>query len=182
MITKLGDGYFRIFISAGREPVTGKRRRITERVRGTYRDAQRRDRELRTSLDEGSYIARHSQTFRDYVENDWWPTKLPNISPTTARGYRSLLDCHLLPALGSIYLQKMSPTDVVQLIGSLVDAGKITTARRAHVLVGTICRAAIAMGAAGRNPVEGVEAPRPQRVEMPVLTTSPIPRTWTATV
>ena len=47
-------------------------------------------------------------TFRDYVENDWLPSR--HIEATTRAGYRSYLDKHFLPFFGNRPMAKILPS------------------------------------------------------------------------
>ncbi len=55
-IGKLGPGRYRIFIELDRGP-DGKRRRYTEVVRGTRKEAERRERELLRQRETGGFAS-----------------------------------------------------------------------------------------------------------------------------
>lgn len=170
-IVKYKDGW-RVFASAGRD-VQGKRRRITEVVKGTRRDAQRRLRELQTALDSGAFVARRNLTLRQLVDA-WWPGKAASVSPTTAEGYRKLLDGLILPALGSKRLQGITSRDIATFLSSIVKRGTIGQADHAFVLLRLFFNSAIKGGEIVRSPMQGVDRPRAPHKEMLIL----LPAEW----
>ena len=167
-IIKLGNGQYRIFAEVGRDPATRKRRRITERMNGTYREAQRRLSEIRTALDKGTHIASDSSTLQQFVES-WWPSKRTAVAPTTAEGYRRLLDSVILPALGRRPVQKVTPGEVGRFLSGIVNRGAPGQADHAFVLLRLVFNTAVRQGAVVRSPMTGVERPRVPRKEMRIL-------------
>ena len=163
-----GDGAWRIDLEIGRD-TRGKRLRRSEIVKGRKADALRRLRQLGRDVDTGAYIPTTARTLGDFV-GEWLPVKRANLSPTTIRGYQVLLGLHILPAIGSLELQKITPAEAGAVIAALVDRGATVQAQRCHVLLSTIFAAAVRSGATGRNPMAALERPRVQRREMVTLT------------
>ena len=56
------------------------------------------------------------RTFRDYVDNVFFPTKEPTISETTRYSYRRALEKTILPRIGDFILQDITPADINKLI------------------------------------------------------------------
>lgn len=79
-------------VSAPRDPVSTKRRRLTRRVRGTRADAERALTALLTEIDEKPPATRGTV---GHLLEEWYQQKEPGWSPTTAYGYRSLIDGRL---------------------------------------------------------------------------------------
>ena len=167
-ITKLPNGEHGVWLSAGTDPDTGKRVRIFERVPGTYRAAQTRLAAMRADVDSGRYVARRAETLSAFIES-WWGAKRASIAPTTQRGYRRLIDTHILPAMGGKAIQRVSGADVSAMIGKLTAREKLRTAEQLYLVAGIIFNAAVKQGTIGRSPMAGVERPRPERRELHVL-------------
>jgi integrase len=159
-----------LWISAGKDDFTQKRRRIQRRFRGSYREAQKRLRDLETEVDSGIYVPAGNITFNQYVDEYWMPSRRASLSPTTLRGYDSLLRCHIRPVIGEVKLQEVTPAPVAAIVKRLIDSEKMRQAHHAHMLTGTIYRAAIRSQHATKSPVDGIERPRPTRAELEVLT------------
>lgn len=65
-IGKLGPNRYRVFIDLGRG-ADGKRRQHTEVIRGTRKEAERRERELLSSREKGTYVEPHRMTVEEYM-------------------------------------------------------------------------------------------------------------------
>ncbi|MGH9064257.1 MAG: site-specific integrase [Acidimicrobiales bacterium] len=113
---------WRATVEAGRDPVTGKRRRKV--VRGkTKTDVLRQLAELRRQADRGIGFGPSinlglwlDQWFADVVQ--------PRVgSPNTAAAYRRHIENHLKPGLGHLSLRKLTPEDVDRFLQSRRDLG-----------------------------------------------------------
>ena len=62
------NGSYRIAVSLGKDPVTHRYRQYFETVTGNKKDAQRRLRELLSSLDNGTFAKPDKQTVEDFLE------------------------------------------------------------------------------------------------------------------
>ena len=116
---------FRIFISVTED---GRRRRITEIVHGSKRDALARETQIKAELALETHVEASRQTVRQF-ESDWWSTKAASLSPTTAHRYRGLLDLHILAALGEIRIQKVRASHIAAIVRRLVEDEKHRTAK-----------------------------------------------------
>jgi integrase len=166
-IQRLGPGEFRVWLSAGRAD-TGKRIRVSERVTGSYRDAQRRLAALKADLDSGRLIAQKAQTLAGFVES-WWPSKSTSLSPTTARDQRRLLDVVILPAIGSRPLQRLTGAEIAAFLRVHIERGRVHRAASAYILLRHILRSAVKLGLIARSPLEGVPKPKPPYREMKII-------------
>lgn len=108
---KLGDGRYRIRIELGRD-ASGKRERYTEVVRGTKKDAERRERELRREQDTGTFADRRSGTVAEYLERWLRDYAEAAVTPRTLHRYRLIVHHHLIPQLGHRKLWDLSPLDI----------------------------------------------------------------------
>ena len=156
---------FRSFISVTED---GRRRRITEIVHGSKRDALARETQIKAELALETHVEASRQTVRQF-ERDWWSTKAASLSPTTAHRYRGLLDLHILAALGEIRIQKVRASHIAAIVRRLVEDEKHRTAKNVHVLVKQLFKAAMEAGLVVRNPVATVHAPNVVQREMTTL-------------
>ena len=158
------DGTWRIFVSAGNGE-NGQRRRVSEVVKGTRRDANRRLAELAQAIRTGAYTPDGAQTLSRFVA-EWWPGKAASVAPRTADSYRQMLDAYILPALGAKRLAKVTPGEVAAMIGGVVARGHLTQAAHVHTLAKIVFNGAVKQGAIVRNPAAAVDRPRPPHREM----------------
>ena len=84
-------------------------------VRGNKREAEAKLRELQAQVDQGRYVKPNDITLAVYLER-WFGTHEAGLSPTTATRYRTFLDRRLIPALGKVLLQKLTPLQLQEFV------------------------------------------------------------------
>ena len=100
-------------MEAPRDPVTGRRRRIAQTVHGSRKDAQRVLNELAVEVDRGKYQGT-ATTFGQLI-HQWLELAQADLSTTTTRTYRNLLDKHVLPSLGDRRVKDIKSRDLNRL-------------------------------------------------------------------
>jgi integrase len=93
---------------------TGERRRRQKwiTIQGTKQEAEKKLAELIDAMNKGTYVEPSKLTVAEWLDH-WFKTAIaPNKRPRTIETYRSVLDHHLKPALGSIALQKLEAADI----------------------------------------------------------------------
>ena len=103
-----------ISVSAGIDPLTGRRTRIFRTVRGTKRDAQRALTKLVGEVDQGTLVEPERITFADFIDR-WLEHMHHRLRPTTFDRYESYVRCHLVPALGRLQLSQIRPLHLQEL-------------------------------------------------------------------
>jgi integrase len=95
---------------------------------------------------------------------DYWMAEIviPNRAHTTVYGYRKIIENHLVPALGEIPLQQLTPQLIQQYYSMLLrDKGlSPNTVRRHHDLLSCTLRMAVKQDMLAHCPIERVEPPR----------------------
>lgn len=106
-ITQRGRGSWRVRISAGFEPTTGKRRYVTATVRGTKADARRERDRLRAEVEGGLKVDAQNVTLSEFIPI-WADAKRTSgkIMEETLKGYLSVLK-HAEELLGGVPLRKI---------------------------------------------------------------------------
>jgi len=144
----------------------GRRRYVYEAVRGTKRDAERRLAELISEVDSGRRSAPTSATLRELAEV-WWETAASELSPTTRRGYRRLLDVRVLPALGAKRITRLTTQDLdryyVELSDGRAPGGGALSARsvrHVHAVISGMLSTAVRWGWIALSPAERARLPR----------------------
>lgn len=158
---------------AGVSPTSGLRITKYKTVRGTKRDAQRELRSILTAVDEGTYADSGKMTLGGWL-GQWLEEAQHNVAPKTLQRYREIVDLHLVPALGSIALSKLSPAHIQSYYSQALASGRRdgtgglsaqTVVHHDRVLHVALKRAR-ALRLLANNPVEDVSRPKVQREEI----------------
>ena len=103
------DGTYEVRINLGRGD-NGKRK-----TKSVYTDTEREAvselKRLNGLEQRGQLVATGSPLVRTYL-NDWYDTNCDDWRPKTAESYRQAIDRFLIPAFGSLKLEKLSPLHV----------------------------------------------------------------------
>lgn len=124
-LEKRSKNSWTIVVEAGRDPTTGKRKRIKESFRGTKREAERELAKLITELEKGTYIEPSKLTFGEYLLQWLEECRARNLAPTTLRRYGQIIRLRVIPYLGMIPLDKLRPVHLQQFYRELVERGRL---------------------------------------------------------
>ena len=61
---------------------------------------------------------------REYLQKEWLPAIRATIRPTTYRSYVQHVDCHIVPHIGTVKLEKLSGATINALYAKLAQSGK----------------------------------------------------------
>jgi integrase len=156
---------------------SGKRRQKSQTVKGTKKDAERTLREILTSIEQGAYVKPNKITLGEWL-NQWCETyAVTNTTKRTYVSYRSVLDNHLIPGLGRIYLSSLEPQQVQDYYARQLNVGRSDgngglSARSVlyhHRILTKALDHAVRMGALVRNVGKVVSPPRVARKTMNIL-------------
>jgi hypothetical protein len=103
-----GSGSWELRVYIGVDPESGKERYATRTVRGTKRAAQRALRELVQEATE----ARHARSSMAALLEQWFAAAAPGWTASTVSQVRSVLNRHLIPALGVIRVGELTTAQV----------------------------------------------------------------------
>lgn len=171
-IEKRGNSW-RLSVYLGKDPVTGKERRIRKTVRGSEKDAQKALRDLLHSIDEGTFVEPAKMTVEQYLEQ-WLETHKANVEPTTHDWYALVCRKHIAPHLGRVQLQKLTPLAIQQFYASKLQEGRLdgkgvslspNTVRHIHRVLHKALNAAVKLQLIPRNPCDAVEPPKAVKKE-----------------
>lgn len=142
------------------DPVTGKRRERTQVFR-TKREASTALAEWRTDAEKGLLVDRSTRTVAEFLRY-WLETHIkPNKSENTYVNYGYHVNGHLIPGLGGIHLQKLSPLHVQQFYAAKRAAGTGTrTVQMCHLRLSQALKVAVQLGLVPRNVCDVVAAPK----------------------
>lgn len=159
-------GYWEVRADVGRDPVSGRRRQKSHGFHAaTRREAEKEKRRFLAEVDAGRH--RSSEESFGALLEAWYAGRLSGWSPTTAERNRSILDKHILPALGGKPLSKLRPADLDRFYGKLTAAGQAPASiRKAHAIM----RSALNLGErwewVDRNPAALASPPVVRQTEV----------------
>jgi hypothetical protein len=100
------DG-LQVQVYAGRDPLTGRKRYVSQQVAGqtkaSMRQAKQIEGQLLGEIGTGQHKGSRSRTMAELLARwlEWRPTVRP-IAPTTVSSYRTAMDRYILPAIGKL--------------------------------------------------------------------------------
>lgn len=180
-----GNGTWRIWVDDGRDPLTGRRRRVTKTFHGTRQEAEREAEQFVVKVrTHGSGTA--ALTFGGLLDA-WFAHAEPNLAPWTVRGYRSKIETHIRPALGDVKLRQLTTARLDAFYRALLKQGKRAkkgktaglspqSVRHCHTIIHRACEQARRWGWLDRNPAELAEPPSVESLERDLPTVADIAR------
>lgn len=164
--TEVSPGVWRIQVSAGLHPITGQRVRITRIIRGTERDAEAM---LAQLLLEAGKTPESDVTVKQFIEQMYLPHAEGRVRARTFDGYKSKLEHHVTPVLGSIPMSELTPYQ----LDKWMDGIKGSDRTRLHVyrVFCTALNLAVRWRLIDHNPIHAVEPPKVAR-QMPKTLTA----------
>lgn len=107
------------------------------------------------------------RTFRDYVDNVFFPTKEPTISETTRYSYRRALEKTILPRIGDFVLQDIKPADINKLILDYQKKGRSrSSCDKVYIILKGVFEMAYMDNTISFNPMDKVKRPAPRSDEV----------------
>lgn len=110
-IRQRGPNVWQCTWDLGRDPVTGKRRRRYEEVEGTRDQAATYWLRVAREIKQGTATTRPTWTVETWVTR-WLAIQEPALRPRTLRRYRQHIAHQIIPALGPIPLDRLTPQDI----------------------------------------------------------------------
>ncbi len=156
-------GGWRIVVEEGKDPSTGKRRRIIRSLVGRTRpQAEEEFADFMKRLSAGARPGADRVPLAEYLR-DWFAAHSPNLAPSTRISYKMILDNHLIPALGMIPLAKLQPLQIQGYYAEELQRLSPRTVRYHHTVLRKALAQAVKWRILGINPADAVNAPRPKR-------------------
>lgn len=156
----------------GRDPATGRRKTASVNFKGSLRDAHREARRRLGERDLSLHIDANKITMRDYLAR-WLHARRPSWAPSSYRHYRAIVEHHLVPALGNLYVAKLRPIDLADFYAGLRphdgrDELSARTKRQIHSVLAQALGRAVEDQVAARNPTDTFRRRQP-KVEPPEM-------------
>ncbi len=149
--------------------VDGKPLRTFETVHGRKSDAQKRLNELLVSIEKGGYTPSGRLTVAEHLHSWLDGYVRTNCSERTLDGYRSIIEQHLIPAIGQIQLKQLNPQAIQNYYSHACEELSARTVHHQHRVLSQSLKYAMRQGYLGRNPAELVDPPKPIKKQMRAL-------------
>ncbi len=122
------------------------------------------------AVEERSYVVPSRITVREYLRKEWLPAIKGTVRPTTYASYAAHVEGHILPALGSLQLGRVSAQSINAFYAGLLENGRLhgtgslspATVRRVHATLHRALKDAVRWSRLAVNPVDAADPPRGQ--------------------
>jgi integrase len=147
---------------------TIKRRQEMKAGFATKREAQEALTKVLASISYGTYIEPSRMLVSEFLSGEWLPAIRSTIRPTTYLSYGGHVRCHIIPALGTLPLQHLSPSHLNAFYSRLLTEGRgqdkgglsSATVRRVHATLHRALSDAVRWNKLSRNPADAADPPR----------------------
>lgn len=130
----------------------GKRRQISKGGYATRRAAEAARIEILNSIRTGAFVRPERITLAQFIEDEWLPSQRPpTLEESTHRSYARYLRLHVIPYIGSVPLQALTPMDLNEVYRRLLDSGRRPVAAPARRHESAVVDAIRAHRGAGRT-------------------------------
>jgi len=165
-----GKMAYEAVVELGVDPVTGKRKRTTKTFR-TKKEAQAWLTSTQTDVDKGTFVEQSRQTVAELLRY-WMETYAKHhVRATTYEGYGYTVNVHLIPGLGSIPVQKLTPGHLQQFYADKLSGGAgPRVVQLCHLRIKQALAMAVNLGVVPRNVADAVAAPKTPHSELAVWT------------
>jgi len=103
---------------------TEERRRETKSGFATQKECQAAMNKLLVAVEQHNYTAPTKASVKDYLKKEWLPAVKATIRPSTYGSYVQHVDCHIVPHIGTVKLQKLSGSQINALYAKLGESGR----------------------------------------------------------
>lgn len=174
-VTEAQPGLWRIRVSVGRDPTTGRPRQVERHIHGGRKAAETAMRELAGEIAAGKHRGT-AGTVGHLLSV--WPDHLERVgrAPGTVATHRSVINTHLVPALGDIKLRQLAPYDIDVYYQKQRDRLAVRTIRLHHDILSAALAQAVKWEWIARNPAEGASPPRTPKGRRTVPTVDQVRR------
>ncbi len=165
---KKGNQYYAV-IYEGIDQATGKERRRWIAAGPRRGEAERLVTQLVKDKNDGLRTARDKTTLGVYLTEKWLPLQHSRLRRSTFDSYRRNIDLHVIPVLGRVPLQKLTPEDLDGLYAHLLTNGRrdgkagglsVKTVRLVHLVLHKALADATRKGSVTRNVAAVCDPPK----------------------
>ncbi|MCL2434173.1 MAG: phage integrase SAM-like domain-containing protein, partial [Clostridia bacterium] len=164
-IAKMSNGKYRVCFEYGFNEHGVRVRK--HKTFATKREAESAQSRHNVAMEDGTVVAPQEITLKAWLE--YWLNDIYSIraAETSVYGVSNIINKHIIPAIGSMKLQRIKPMHIQRYYTTLLEDKKLSpnTVIKHHDLLNTIFKAAVKQEFIARSPIDGVERPRKQKHE-----------------
>lgn len=167
-VEELPSGKFRAGFSAGVDPQTGKRKKITETF-DTKREAVRWKAARIAERDRGELTNAGGRTIAKWLD-EWLEDRKTRVAKKTYEHDAARVKNHLKPRIGRHALERLTPAHIRKMLADMDADGKSASERqKAGKVLREALNVAVTDGLIPNNPATKVKLPKPRPTEKTVL-------------
>ena len=156
-IRKRGNAWA-VVVDTGRDE-EGRRRQKWHSGFRTKREASEALTEILGQVSKGQYVAPSKLTVRQFLEDEWLPAVRASLRPLTFDSYAGNVRNHIVPRLGSVPLQQLTPPMFNSMYSELGSTLSPRTIRYIHAILRRALADAVRWNRLGRSPADGADPP-----------------------
>jgi len=161
-VTQRKDGRYQVYITLE----NGKRKYYYTKTKKEALEILRK-----AQMSNKGNISNWAATNIESFLQEWLKTHKQSIRPRSYERYEEYVRLHLIPTLGKITLQKLTPQHLDKLYAQKLESGLARrTVAALHGMLHTALEKAVRLGLLSRNVCKMVSPPRPVHKEMKLLT------------
>ena len=155
-----------IYIYRGVDPATGKKRWGTKVFRGTRREAEIERTRLQAEQDRGGVADPSREPLGEFLERWLREYAEVKVKANTCEFYQSKVRKYIIPALGRVRVDQLTPLQVQSLESECLRRGLSSrSVLHIHRVLSQALKWGVRMGCLSRNVAELVDPPRPKKYQ-----------------
>jgi integrase len=166
------------YIEGVPDPRTSRPHQVSKGGFRTKKEARDALLEAQAALRSGTFVEPSKRTVRSYLLEEWLPdNQPPRLRPSSFANYTIYTRTHVVPRLGDIELQRLTPTSLSALYRALLTNARRDgqglapkTVRNIHAMLHRALKDAVQLGYLVRNVADAVTPPHGVSPEMQVWT------------
>src|SRR5215211_8587605 len=160
-----------VFYDRPRDPVTGERRKTSKGGFHTRKEAERWRADTLAKLNRGDYIEATTKTLGAYLSEWLAGLGTRGLRPSTLNSYTMYLEKYVIPRLGALPVQRLTPAQLTSLYGGLLREGRLhpgrdgattlsaRTVRYVHTIIKKALSDAVRQGLVSKNVADLADPP-----------------------
>jgi integrase len=160
------------------DPRTGRPRQVSKGGFRTRKEARDALLEAQAALRSGTFVEPSKRTVGSYLLEEWLPeNQPPRLRPSSFANYTIYTRTHVVPRLGDIELQRLSPSNLSAFYRALLTDARRDgqglapkTVRNIHAMLHRALKDAVRLGYLVRNVGDAVTPPRGASPELQIWT------------
>lgn len=165
---------YKVIIEAGKDPQTGKRKRLVRIVNGRKPDAEREMANIIRELEDGTYLEPSKMNVAEYLRYWLENYAATNLAPSTYASYVRIINGHIIPNLGGVELIKLQPLQIQAYYTKALKEGRRDgkgglsprTVQYHHRVLREALQHAIQWQMLKLNPADATHPPKPEKPEI----------------